>query len=79
MHDSARTDLWEPRGSNPPGRPGPRPRVGEDDLCRSLPLLAGQSHKFPACRPVARLGFRDEFARRETAWRSDRSGGFRRI
>ena len=23
MHDSARTDLWEPWGSNPPGRPGP--------------------------------------------------------
>ena len=25
MHDSARTDLWEPWGSNPPGRPGPYP------------------------------------------------------
>ena len=25
MHDSARTDLWEPWGSNPPGRPGPFP------------------------------------------------------
>ena len=24
MHESARTDLWEPWGSNPPGRPGPR-------------------------------------------------------
>jgi hypothetical protein len=26
MHESARTDLWEPWGSNPPGRPGPELR-----------------------------------------------------
>jgi hypothetical protein len=25
MPERARTDLWEPWGSNPPGRPGPEP------------------------------------------------------
>ena len=27
MPERARTDLWEPRGSNPPGPPGPDLRV----------------------------------------------------
>jgi hypothetical protein len=35
MHESARTDLWEPWGSNPPGRPGPCSLACLDDERRA--------------------------------------------
>jgi hypothetical protein len=48
MPERARTDLWEPWGSNPPGPPG-RELLVSRELCRAVGLSA---------EPTSRLNFK---------------------